>query len=130
LAVDASGFGAGADIGKNMARQDEYDASGEEDHGHLWFLDIRQFTDTTECLQEEVMVYVNKSDIVHGGTHAYYGMANKKRWRCLLYCWKLCDGKLMVSTHRCSERGRIKANLSLCPFESWRSNEIAASDAY
>ena len=59
------------------------------------FCDIRKFTDTTECLQEEVMTYVNKlGELVHGCTHAYYGMANKNVGDAFLLTWKVCDGLL------------------------------------
>ncbi|KAF4315270.1 hypothetical protein BBO99_00003445 [Phytophthora kernoviae] len=75
------GFGAaGADIiGKNMGSGDlDPMLPGKKITAIYGFCDIRQFTDTTECLQEEVMVYVNKlGDIMHSGTHHYYGMANK-----------------------------------------------------
>lgn len=38
--------------------------------GVFGFCDIRQFTDATECLQEEVMVFVNRiAEIVHRATH-------------------------------------------------------------
>ena len=29
-------------------------------HSIFGFCDVRQFTDTTECLQEEVMLFVNR----------------------------------------------------------------------
>ena len=42
------------------------------------FCDIRQFTDVTECLQEEVMVFVNQiGKIVHSAVHRLDGAANK-----------------------------------------------------
>ncbi|KAF1790509.1 Nucleotide cyclase [Phytophthora cactorum] len=66
-------------IGKNMGSGDlDPMLPGKKITAIYGFCDIRQFTDTTECLQEEVMVYVNKlGDIMHTGTHHYYGMANK-----------------------------------------------------
>jgi len=52
-------------------------------------------TDTTECLQEEVMVFVNKlGGIVHGSSHDYYGMANKNVGDAFLVSWKLRNGTL------------------------------------
>merc|ERR1711998_182758 len=84
------------------------------------FCDIRQFTDTTECLQEEVMVYVNKlGDITHGCTHAYYGMANKNVGDAFLLSWKICDGELKGFARfedDASEEQRKQANESVrCP---------------
>lgn len=92
------GFGAaGADIiGKNMG-SGELDSMlpGKKITAIFGFCDIRKFTDTTECLQEEVMVYVNKlADIVHSGVHDYYGMANKNVGDAFLLSWKICDGEL------------------------------------
>lgn len=38
--------------------------------GVFGFCDIRQFTDATECLQQDVMVFVNRiAEIVHTATH-------------------------------------------------------------
>ncbi len=59
------------------------------------FCDIRKFTDTTECLQEEVMVYVNKiGELVHEIGVNYYGMANKNVGDAFLLSWKLQDGEI------------------------------------
>lgn len=59
------------------------------------FCDIRNFTDTTECLQQDVMLYVNcLGRIVHTATHANLGMANKNIGDAFLLSWKLCDGRL------------------------------------
>jgi hypothetical protein len=45
---------------------------GRKMRGVFGFCDIRQFTDATECLQEEVMVFVNRiAEIVHRATHKY-----------------------------------------------------------
>jgi hypothetical protein len=92
------GFGAaGGDIiGKNMGTGDlDPMLPGKKITAIYGFCDIRQFTDTTECLQEEVMVYVNKlGNIMHTGTHNYYGMANKNVGDAFLLSWKICDGEL------------------------------------
>lgn len=78
------------------------------------FCDIRQFTDTTECLQEEVMVYVNKlGKIVHGCAHLYFGMANKNVGDAFLLSWKVCDGELPGFSHftdEPNEQTRLRAN--------------------
>jgi class 3 adenylate cyclase len=93
------GFGeAGAEIiGKNMQNGGEVDPMipGKKVTAIFGFCDIRQFTDTTECLQGEVMTYVNKiAEIVHRCTHQYYGAANKNIGDAFLLAWKICDGDL------------------------------------
>ena len=92
------GFGAAgaAIIGKNM-KTGALDpmVPGKMITSIYGFCDIRNFTDTTECLQEEVMVYVNKLGfIVHGCTNDYYGMANKNVGDAFLLSWKICDDLL------------------------------------
>ncbi|CEG45320.1 voltage-gated ion channel superfamily [Plasmopara halstedii] len=117
------GFGAaGADIiGKNMGSGDlDPMLPGKKITAIYGFCDIRQFTDTTECLQEEVMVYVNKlGDIMHTGTHHYYGMANKNVGDAFLLSWKLCDGEMACFsrfTDTPTEIDRQQVNQSiLCP---------------
>jgi class 3 adenylate cyclase len=117
------GFGAaGADIiGKNMGSGDlDPMLPGKKITAIYGFCDIRQFTDTTECLQEEVMVYVNKlGDIMHSGTHHYYGMANKNVGDAFLLSWKICDGELACFsrfTDTPTEEDRLQVNQSItCP---------------
>merc|ERR1711939_995974 len=54
------------------------------------FCDIRQFTDTTECLQEDVMVFVNSiGQIVHEAVHRNGGAPNKNIGDAFLVVWKL-----------------------------------------
>jgi class 3 adenylate cyclase len=56
------------------------------------FCDIRQFTDATEALQEEVFVFTNKiAFVVHSISHAYGGSANKNIGNAFLVTWKLSD---------------------------------------
>ena len=92
------GFGeAGASvIAKNLA---------ESSGGHLnlmgtgtlitsifGFCDVRQFTDTTECLQEEVMLFVNRiAHILHGIVVQCSGQANKNIGDAFLLTWKIDD---------------------------------------
>jgi class 3 adenylate cyclase len=53
------------------------------------FCDIRNFTDATEVLQEDVMLFVNEvADIVHGGVDRYSGAANKNIGDAFLLVWK------------------------------------------
>jgi len=118
------GFGAaGAGIiAHNMAQGDEIDpmVPGKLITSVYGFCDIRQFTDTTECLQEEVMVYVNKlGDIMHGCTHNYYGMANKNIGDAFLLTWKVCNGEMKGFSSfedEPNEDLRLKANEEIrCP---------------
>lgn len=52
------------------------------------FCDIRQFTDATECLQEEVMVFTNSvGHIVHHAVHDCGGFANKNIGDAFLVAW-------------------------------------------
>jgi class 3 adenylate cyclase len=54
------------------------------------FCDVRQFTDTTECLQEEVMLFVNRiAHILHGIVVQCSGCANKNIGDAFLLTWKL-----------------------------------------
>ena len=94
------GFGeAGARIiAKNMSknqgnsREIDLGIEGHKINAIFGFCDIRNFTDTTECLQEKVMVYVNKvGKIVHEATHLYHGAANKNIGDAFLLVWRLED---------------------------------------
>ena len=54
------------------------------------FCDVRQFTDTTECLQEEVMLFVNRiAHILHSIVAQCSGAANKNIGDAFLLTWKL-----------------------------------------
>lgn len=54
------------------------------------FCDIRQFTDATECLQEEVFVFTNRiAAVVHSICHSYGGSANKNIGDAFLLSWLL-----------------------------------------
>lgn len=58
------------------------------------FCDIRQFTDATECLQEEVFVFTNRiAAVVHSICHSYGGAANKNVGDAFLLSWSLEDGE-------------------------------------
>ena len=53
------------------------------------FCDIRNFTDATEVLREEVMLFVNEiGEIVHGTVDKYSGAANKNVGDAFLLVWK------------------------------------------
>ena len=51
---------------------------------------IRQFTDTTECLQEEIIVFVNKIvKIIHLCTQHWEGKPTKNYGERYMITWKL-----------------------------------------
>ena len=56
------------------------------------FCDIRQFTDATEALQEDIFVFTNKiAFVVHSICHAYDGHVNKNIGDAFLITWRLPD---------------------------------------
>lgn len=64
------------------------------------FCDVRQFTDTTECLQEEVMLFVNRiAHILHSIVVQCSGNANKNIGDAFLLTWKLDEH---LTTHEIS----------------------------
>jgi class 3 adenylate cyclase len=98
------GFGsAGVEIIRNnLAKQAEaqnkqnqssslaLNSEGTTVHCIFLFCDIRQFTDATECLQEEVFVFTNKvASVVHSICAAYHGSANKNIGDAFLMSWLL-----------------------------------------
>lgn len=59
------------------------------------FCDIRNFTDTTEQLQEDVMLFVNNiGDIVHSMTDRFLGAPNKNIGDAFLLVWSFPDDKV------------------------------------
>jgi len=62
---------------------------GQKIMGIFGFCDIRNFTDATEVLQEDVMVFVNEiGAIVHGTVDQYSGSPNKNIGDAFLLVWK------------------------------------------
>jgi class 3 adenylate cyclase len=54
------------------------------------FCDIRQFTGITECLEEDIMVFVNQiGAILHSDVHHSGGAPNKNIGDAFLFVWKL-----------------------------------------
>jgi class 3 adenylate cyclase len=69
------------------------------------FCDIRQFTDATECLQEEVFVFTNRiAAVVHSICHAYGGSANKNIGDAFLLSWSL-EEQLQIPGSQTSDIG-------------------------
>mmetsp|Transcript_11544 Transcript_11544/g.10213 ORF Transcript_11544/g.10213 Transcript_11544/m.10213 type:complete len:438 (-) Transcript_11544:40-1353(-) len=91
-ALLAIGFGeAGAKIIANNMGHGDVDpmTPGNKVVAVFGFCDIRNFTDVTEVLQEEVMLFVNEvADIVHGIVDRYSGAANKNIGEAFLLVWK------------------------------------------
>ena len=90
------GFGeAGADvIAKNLndgvGGQLNLMGGGSMITSIFGFCDVRQFTDTTECLQEEVMLFVNRiAHILHNIVVQCSGSANKNIGDAFLLTWKV-----------------------------------------
>lgn len=94
------GFGeAGAEIiGRNLSMS--HDAmnllgNGTKIQSIFGFCDVRNFTDTTECLQEEVMLFVNRiAHILHSIVVQCGGAANKNIGDAFLLTWKIDPLKL------------------------------------
>ena len=87
------GFGdAGAEIiGTNMQSGGDLDpmVPGQKMVAIFGFCDIRQFTDTTEVLQEGIMEFVNNiAKIVHMEVSLHSGSANKNIGDAFLLVWK------------------------------------------
>ena len=65
---------------------------GKKVMGIYGFCDIRNFTDTTEVLQQNVMIFVNQvAEIVHEIVSDYCGSANKNIGDAFLVVWKFDD---------------------------------------
>eukprot|EP00546_Thalassionema_frauenfeldii_P004269 CAMPEP_0178907882 /NCGR_PEP_ID=MMETSP0786-20121207/7615_1 /TAXON_ID=186022 /ORGANISM="Thalassionema frauenfeldii, Strain CCMP 1798" /LENGTH=823 /DNA_ID=CAMNT_0020579725 /DNA_START=877 /DNA_END=3348 /DNA_ORIENTATION=+ len=74
------------------------------------FCDIRQFTDATECLQEEVFVFTNRiAAVVHSICHSYGGSANKNVGDAFLLSWLLEDESSKQDTKSRVRRGSSNA---------------------
>ena len=86
------------------------------------FCDIRQFTDTTEILQEGVMLFTNEiASIVHGKVDLYQGAANKNIGDAFLLVFKFADADILrheneVELNPASKHVQEIADLSLISF--------------
>ncbi|CAD8078076.1 unnamed protein product [Paramecium sonneborni] len=103
----ALGFGdaGSAIIGTNMASSGDVNPMlpGKKKWAIYGFCDIRNFTDATEVLQKDVMVFVNSiAEIVHTMVNRYQGSANKNIGDAFLLVWKISDHSWY------EENGKIK----------------------
>lgn len=91
------GFGsAGVEIIRNNLRKGQsknvliLSSEGSTVSCIFLFCDIRQFTNATESLQEEVFVFTNQiAAVVHSICHSYGGAANKNIGDAFLLSWSL-----------------------------------------
>lgn len=124
-ALLALGFGeAGAKIiADNMGHGGDVDpmVPGNKVVAIFGFCDIRNFTDATEVLQEDVMLFVNEvADIVHGAVDRFSGAANKNIGDAFLLVWKFNsddveeeDGELKIKSN---SRNSQYADMSVISF--------------
>jgi class 3 adenylate cyclase len=71
---------------------------GQKVMGIFGFCDIRNFTDSTEVLQEDVMLFVNEiGEIVHGIVDRFLGTANKNIGDAFLLVWKFQENDIIRS---------------------------------
>lgn len=92
----ALGFGeAGAEIiGQNMRGGDSAALNamipGRRVEAIFGFCDIRNFTDATEVLQDQVMVFVNRiASVIHSCVNEFFGNPNKNIGEAFLLTWRL-----------------------------------------
>lgn len=105
----ALGFGeAGAQIiGQNMKDNDSSAVMGmipgRKVEAVYAFCDIRNFTDATEVLQDQVMVFVNRiAAIVHSTADEFFGNPNKNVGDAFLLVWRL-SGQPQMKQHRLAD---------------------------
>ena len=85
---------------------------GKKVMGIYGFCDIRNFTDTTEVLQEKVMIFVNEvAEIVHELVSSYCGTANKNIGDAFLLVWKFDDRYVKSNI---DENGKTQLRLKKC----------------
>eukprot|EP00418_Pyrodinium_bahamense_P043284 CAMPEP_0179199838 /NCGR_PEP_ID=MMETSP0796-20121207/99431_1 /TAXON_ID=73915 /ORGANISM="Pyrodinium bahamense, Strain pbaha01" /LENGTH=919 /DNA_ID=CAMNT_0020904351 /DNA_START=1 /DNA_END=2760 /DNA_ORIENTATION=- len=111
----ALGFGeAGAEIiGQNMRGGDSSALNamipGRRVEAIFGFCDIRNFTDATEVLQDQVMVFVNRiAGVVHSCINEFFGSPNKNIGDAFLLAWRL-------SGHNARKQQRL-ADMALISF--------------
>jgi len=78
------------------------------------FCDIRNFTDATEVLQKDVMIFVNSiGEIVHRVVDKYQGSANKNIGDAFLLVWKIPDSQIVIKNKELTVKNtRIIRNLA------------------
>ena len=97
-------FGAaGAEIvGSNIMKEGDMNPmiDGKKKCAIFGFCDIRNFTEVTELLQEDIMMFVNKiGELVHSSVYRYGGSANKNIGEAFLMVWPLPDDSYSLNKH-------------------------------
>lgn len=63
------------------------------------FCDIRNFTEVTELLQEDIMLFVNKiGELIHSSVYRYGGSANKNIGEAFLMVWPLANDSYKLNS--------------------------------
>lgn len=133
------GFGeAGASvIAKNLGESEDHKlnlmGSGNLIHSIFGFCDVRNFTDTTECLQEEVMLFVNRiAHILHGIVVQCSGSANKNIGDAFLLTWKIDESLEPAAVSLLADQALLafcKSLIELCRYQEFICNfSIAATN--
>lgn len=95
-------------------------------HSIFGFCDVRNFTDTTECLQEEVMLFVNRiAHILHGIVVQCSGCANKNIGDAFLLTWKIDENLTPVQVSFLADQALLafcKALVELCRYQDFICN--------
>jgi class 3 adenylate cyclase len=95
------------------------------------FCDVRQFTDTTECLQEEVMLFVNRiAHILHSIVVQCSGSANKNIGDAFLLTWKLNEGITQEQEANLADQALLcfcKALIELSRYQTYICNFTPAA---
>lgn len=95
------------------------------------FCDVRNFTDTTECLQEEVMLFVNRiAHILHQIIVQCSGAANKNIGDAFLLTWKLEDSYSSKDITKLADQALLsfcKAHIELCKYQDFICNFTVAA---
>lgn len=100
-ALLAIGFGEAGSriIAENMSKGEAVNPliPGKKIIAIFGFCDIRQFTNITEVLKEDIMVFVNEiAKIVHGEVHRNHGSANKNIGDAFLLVWKIPEHAIEI----------------------------------
>jgi len=117
----ALGFGeaGSAIVASNIAKSGAVDPMlpGRRKMAVFGFCDIRNFTDATEVLQEEVMVFVNSiAEIVHSQVDKYTGAANKNIGDAFLLVWKLPEDSVYKNENGSFELDRTRTTQNTVDF--------------
>lgn len=97
------------------------------------FCDVRQFTDTTECLQEEVMLFVNRiAHILHSIVVQCSGAANKNIGDAFLLTWKIDEKYTAEQVSSLADQALLafcKSLIELSRYQNFIINFSVASTA-